>query len=59
MKDNASLRVLQEVSRSIIGVIPKLSDNDTSCLADYTFTMPFGSFCKTTQGNLGNVFKLV
>ena len=59
MKDNASQRVLQEVSRSKIGVIPKLSDNDTSCLADYTFTMLFGSFCKTTQGNLGNVFKLV
>ena len=59
MKDNASLRVVQEVSRSKIGVFPKLSDNDTSCLADYTFTMPFGSFCKTTQGNLGNVFKLV
>ena len=38
---------------------PGVSDNDTSCLADYTFTMPFGSFCKTTQGNLGNVFKLV
>lgn len=32
-KDNASQRVLQEVSRSKIGVIPKLSDNDTSCLA--------------------------
>lgn len=38
---------------------PGVSDNDTSCLADYTFTMPFGSFYKTTQGNLGNVFKLV
>ena len=32
-KDNASQRVLQEVCRSKIGVIPKLSDNDTSCLA--------------------------
>ena len=32
-KDNASQRVLQEVSRSKIGVFPKLSDNDTSCLA--------------------------
>lgn len=32
-KDNASQRVLQEVSRSRIGDIPKLSDNDTSCLA--------------------------
>lgn len=38
---------------------PGVSDNDTSCLADYTFTMPFGSFWKTTQGCLGNVFKLV
>ena len=59
MKDNASLRVLQEVSRSKHWGTPGVSDNDTSCLADYTFTMPFGSFYKTTQGNLGNVFKLV